>query len=95
MIYKTIFWKGIKHKWSLWKCFRYVIKMTFYKCYDYVMKKEWKNEEWQEWRKERMNECMNVVRYLMAYEWMNDGTNTSAEAAILYGPPGMAYLSAL
>jgi hypothetical protein len=41
------------------------------------------------------NECMNVLRYLMAYVCMNDGTKLRLRmAVILYGPPGMAHLSA-
>ena len=51
--------------------------------------KKGKNDEWK-----NENECMNVLRYLMAYVWMNDGTKLRVRmAAILYGPPGMAHLS--
>ena len=63
--------------------------------------KIWKDEEWQEWTKERMiNERMKMnawmfLRYLMTYVWMNDGTKLRVRmAAILYGPLGMAHLSA-
>ena len=52
--------------------------------------KKGKNDEWK-----NENECMNVLRYLTAYVWMNDGTKLRVRiVAILYGLPGMAYLSA-